>query len=126
MSHARVALSTAGRRELLLLASVLLLATVLRVAWPSLTEFKFSEARLGALALELTQRGRLPLVGVPSSAGFDHSPISVYLYAPSFLAGANPIPATIYGGLVNVAAVALCWWLARRWPGGISGPNFCR
>ena len=118
MSHARVAPSPAGRRELLLLAAVLLLATVLRVAWPSLTEFKFSEARLGALALELTQRGRLPLVGVPSSAGFDHSPISVYLYAPSFLAGANPIPATIYGGLVNVAAVALCWWLARRWPGG--------
>jgi hypothetical protein len=106
------------RRELLLLAAILLLATVLRVAWPTLTEFKFSEARLEALALELTREGRLPLVGVPSSAGFDHSPLSVYLYVPAFILTTDPIPATIYGGLMGVAAVALCWWLARRWSGG--------
>jgi predicted membrane-bound mannosyltransferase len=109
---------TFDKRELWLLAAVLLLATVLRVGWPALTEFKFSEARLEALALELTRGGHLPLVGVPSSAGFDHSPISVYLYVPAFLFTANPVPATIYGGLVGVAAVGLCWWLARRWPGG--------
>ena len=101
-----------------MLVCLLLLATVLRAGWPRLTEFKFSEARLGALALELTREGRLPLVGVPSSAGFDHSPLSVYLYIPAFLATTNPIPATIYGGLVGVAAVALCWWAGRRWPGG--------
>lgn len=104
--------------ELGLLVGILLLATVLRVAWPTLTEFKFSEARLEALALELTREGRLPLLGVPSSAGFDHSPISVYLYVPAFLFTTDPIPATIYGGLVGVAAVFLCWWLSRRWPGG--------
>ncbi len=106
------------RRELLPLVAILLLAAALRVGWPGLTEFKFSEARLEALALELTRGGRLPLVGVPSSAGFDHSPLSVYLYVPAFLLTTNPIPATIYGGLVGLAAVALCWWLARRWPGG--------
>jgi hypothetical protein len=112
------------RRELwlltgiLLLVGILLLATLLRIAWPTLTEFKFSEARLEALALELTQEGRLPLVGVPSSAGFDHSPLSVYLYVPAFLWGTNPIPATIYGGLVGAAAVVLCFWLARHFPGG--------
>jgi hypothetical protein len=107
-----------SRSDLLLLASVLLPATVLRIGWPTLTEFKFSEARLAALALEITREGRLPLIGVPSSAGFDHSPISVYLYAPAFLLTANPIPATIYGGLIGVAAVLLCWQLARRWPEG--------
>jgi hypothetical protein len=104
--------------ELSLLAIVLLLAAVLRVGWPTLSEFKFSEARLEALALELTREGRIPLVGVPSSAGFDHSPVSVYLYMPAFLFTSNPVPATIYGGLVGTAAVALCWWLARRWSGG--------
>jgi hypothetical protein len=106
------------KRELLLLAVLLLLATVLRVGWPTLSEFKFSEARLEALALELTREGRIPLVGVPSSAGFDHSPVSVYLYVPAFLFTSNPIPATIYGGLIGAAAVGLCWWLARRWSGG--------
>jgi hypothetical protein len=105
----------------LLTAVVLLLAVGLRVGWPTLTEFKFSEARLEALALEVTRGGRLPLVGVPSSAGFDHAPISVYLYVPPFLATTNPIPATVYGGLMGAAAVVLCWWLARRWPGG--GPR---
>jgi hypothetical protein len=110
--------AVARRQGGLFLAGILLLATALRVAWPTLTEFKFSEARLAALALEVTREGRLPLVGVSSSAGFDHSPISVYLYVPAFLFTANPIPATIYGGLVGAAAVGLCWWLARRWPGG--------
>jgi hypothetical protein len=109
------------RQGLLLLAPILLLATVLRIGWPTLTEFKFSEARLEALALELTREGRLPLVGVPSSAGLDHSPISVYLYAPTFLLTTNPILATIYGGLIGTAAVALCWWLARHWAGGGRG-----
>jgi len=114
----RRSVSSLETRELLLLAAILAVATVLRVAWPGLTEFKFSEARLAALAMELTQQGRLPLVGVPSSAGFDHSPISVYLYIPAFLFTTNVVPATVYGGLVGAAAVALCWWLARRWPGG--------
>jgi hypothetical protein len=106
------------RRELLLLGVILLLATALRVGKPTLAEFKYDEARVGALALELTREGHLPLVGVPSSAGFNHSPISVYLYVPAFLFTTSPLPATIYSGLVGVAAVALCWWLARRWAGG--------
>jgi hypothetical protein len=108
----------AGRWGLAALVAIVFLATVLRIGWPRLTEFKFSEARLVALALELTREGRVPLVGVPSSAGFDHSPISVYLYVPAFLLTANPILATIYGGLVGVAAVALAWRFGRRWPGG--------
>jgi hypothetical protein len=106
------------KRELFLLAILLLLAAVLRVGWPTLSEFKFSEARLEALALELTREGRIPLVGVPSSAGFDHSPVSVYLYVPAFLFTTDPVPATVYGGLIGAAAAALCWWLARRWSGG--------
>ncbi len=114
----RQAQASSSRWAMPLLISLLLLATLLRAGWPRLTEFKFSEARLEALTLEVTREGRLPLVGVPSSGGFDHSPLSVYLYVPAFLATTNPIPATIYGGLVGVAAVALCWWAGRRWPGG--------
>jgi len=111
------------RRGLLLLAALLLLATALRIGWPTLTEFKFDEARLSALALDLTQEGRLPLAGLPSSAGFSHSPINIYLFAPAFLFGSSPLPATIYSGLLGVLAVALCWWLARRWAGsGTWGP----
>ncbi|HSJ52689.1 MAG TPA: hypothetical protein VLC52_02995 [Anaerolineae bacterium] len=108
------------RRELLALGAILLLALALRTGWPTLAEFKFDEARLIALALELTREGRLPLAGLPSSAGFAHSPISVYLYVPVFLVTGSPLAATVYSGLVGVVAVALAWWLARSWPG--SGP----
>jgi hypothetical protein len=107
-----------SRRQISLLVFILLLAALLRTGWPRLSEFKFSEARLEALALEVTREGRLPLIGVPSSGGFDHSPLSVYLYLPAFIATTNPILATVYGGLVGVAAVVLCWWAGRRWPGG--------
>jgi hypothetical protein len=107
----------------LLLAVILLVAAALRAGWPTLAEFKFDEARLTSLALELTREGRLPLAGLPSSAGFAHSPISVYLYVPAFLFDSSPLPATIYSGLLGVLAVALCWWLARRWAGsGTWGP----
>jgi len=116
--------STSKHKELVAVVAVMLLAATLRVGWPGLTEFKFSEARLEALALEITREGRLPLVGVPSSAGVDHSPISVYLYAPAFLLATNPIPATVYGGLVNVLVVALCWRAGRRWPGGSARAAF--
>ena len=106
------------RWQTAIFVAILVVATALRVGWPRLTEFKFSEARLEALALELTREGRAPLIGVPSSAGFDHSPISVYLYVPAFLLTADPIPATLYSGLIGAAAVALAWRLGRRWPGG--------
>lgn len=104
--------------ERILVVAILLLSLLLRTGWPRLTEFKFSEARLEALALDLTRNGRLPLVGVPSSAGFDHSPLSVYLYVPPFLLTTDPVLATVYGGLINAVAVWLAWRLARRWPGG--------
>jgi len=79
---------------------------------------------LTALALDLTREGRLPLAGLPSSAGFAHSPISVYLFAPVFLIASSPLAATVYSGLMGVAAVGLAWWLARRWAGrGSWGPS---
>jgi len=100
------------------------MALALRTAWPTLAEFKFDEARVTALALDLTREGRLPLAGLPSSAGFAHSPISLYLYVPVFLVTGSPIAATVYSGLLGVLAVALGWWLARRWPGsGTWGPR---
>ncbi|HNS52574.1 MAG TPA: hypothetical protein PKO09_15515 [Anaerolineae bacterium] len=103
---------------------VLLLAASLRIGWPQLTEFKFSEARMEALALEITREGRLPLVGVPSSAGLDHSPMSIYLYAPAFLQTNHPVPATVYGAVAGLVAVAMCFRFGRQWPGGGSTGGF--
>lgn len=105
-------------------AAILLLALILRTGWPTLAEFKFDEARVTALVLDLTQEGRLPLAGLPSSAGFAHSPVSLYLYVPAFLVAGSPLAATVYSGLMGVAAVALALWLALRWPGsGAWGPG---
>jgi 4-amino-4-deoxy-L-arabinose transferase-like glycosyltransferase len=106
-----------GRREAALLAGGLLLAGVLRLGWPTLTEFKFSEARMVALVRQVLHGPSLPLVGVPASVGFDHSPLSMYLYLPPFVVRDSLLLATLYGGLAGVAGVALTWWLGRRWFG---------
>lgn len=106
-----------GRRAAAFLAGGLLLAAVLRLGWPALTEFKFSEARLVALVRQALHGPSVPLVGVPASVGFDHSPISMYLYLPPFALSDSLIVATLYGGLVGVVGVVLAWWLGRRWLG---------
>ena len=69
------------RVEMLLLAFILLLAGVLRLGWPGLTEFKADEAGLLALALEMVQDHRLAWRGISSSVGFPNFPMSVWLYA---------------------------------------------
>lgn len=104
------------RGELLLLALVLLLAGVLRVAWPGLTEFKADEARLLALALEMAD-GRFALRGISSSVGFPNFPASVWIYSLPLLLWPHAYAATVFTGLLNTTAVGACYWFVRRYWG---------
>ena len=109
------------RWELLLLVGILLLAGVLRMGWPGLTEFKADEARLLALALDTASLQRFPLQGIDSSVGFPNSAVSVWIYALPLLVWQHVYAATLFTGFVNVLAVAGCWWLARRYWGPAAG-----
>jgi len=105
------------RLELILLALVLIVAAVLRLGWPGLTEFKADEARLMLLALEMVEEGGLPLRGISSSVGFPNFPMSVWLYALPLYIWPHPLAATLFTGFLNLLAVGGTYWLVRRYWG---------
>jgi len=103
--------------ERILLAAVLLVAAILRMGWPGMTEFKADEARLLALALNMVEGQGLALRGIGSSVGFPNFPMSVWLYALPLLLWPHAYAATLFTGLMSTATVAACYWLTRRYWG---------
>lgn len=104
------------RLDILLLLLILLLAGVLRLGWPGVTEFKADEARLLALALD-TAAGQFALRGISSSVGFPNFPASVWIYALPLLIWPHVYAATLFTGLLNTLAVAACYGFVRRYWG---------
>lgn len=89
-------------------AAVLLLAAVLRMGWPGMTEFKGDEARLVALALEMAQFETFPLRGISSSVGVPNFPASVWLYALPLMVWRHVMAPLLFTGLANALAARLC------------------
>lgn len=106
--------------EIAAVVAILLLALVLRMGWPGLTEFKADEARLLALSLQMAGGEAFPLRGISSSVGFPNFPTSVWLYALPLFLWQHVYSATLFTGLVNVLGVAACWWLVRRYWGPVA------
>lgn len=105
------------RTEIALFCAVLLLAGVLRLGWPELTEFKRDEAHVYGLALDLAEFKALPLRGIGSSVGLPNSPVSVYLFALPLCLWKSPLAATLFVGALNTASVALAYAMTRRYWG---------
>ncbi|MBP6469064.1 MAG: glycosyltransferase family 39 protein [Chloroflexi bacterium] len=105
-----------GRWEWAVVAGIILVTAVLRLAYPGLTEFKADEARLLALALDMAD-GRLALRGISSSVGFPNFPMSVWIYALPLLIWPHVYAATLFTGLLNSLAVLAGYWLVRRYWG---------
>ncbi len=106
-----------ARWEALGLAAILLLAAVLRLGWPRVSEFKRDEANMARAALDVARGRDLPLLGLSSSVNIPNSPASVYLFAPPFVLSRDPTFAVLWVGALNVLAVALTWALVRRFYG---------
>lgn len=96
---------------------ILLVAAILRLGWPGLTEFKLDEATLFTMAREMAQGYRWPLSGPATSQGLTNGPWSVYLLAIPALISPNPAVAILFVGALNLLAVAGTYFLARRWLG---------
>ncbi len=103
--------------DFLLLLGILLLAGVMRMGWPGITEFKADEARLLSLALDLAEGKAFPLHGITSSVGIPNFPMSVWLYALPLTLWKHPYAATLFTGLLNTLSVGVCWLFVRRYWG---------
>ncbi len=107
--------SRSGERWALI--AILALAAILRLGWPGISEFKKDEAHIALMALDLAEGRSFPLHGIGTSVGLPKAPLSIWIYAIPFLASSNPLAGVLFTGAVNVLAVALCWWVARRYWG---------
>ncbi len=101
------------RRRLLFL--VLCAAGTLRMIFPTLTEFKRDEATVVREALRIARLGAHPAFGVGSSLGTANAPLFLYLAALPMRLSADPVALVLFIALLNTAAVAATWWLARRY-----------
>jgi hypothetical protein len=108
----------AGRRAgTLALLAILALAATLRLWNLGATEFKFDEARVANLAAQFVDSGSPPLFGMGSSTGIDNPPLAVYLMSAPALVSRDPLIATAFVALLNVASVWGCYALGSRYWG---------
>lgn len=106
------------KTDWLLLAIILIIGTFLRLSDGAIeTHFRYDEARLSQLALEMAHGENFPLLGIESSAGVPNSPMTVYFLAPFFAISSNPLFVVICVALWNVLGVALLWLIAHRYFG---------
>ena len=104
------------------LIAVLTAAAFVRLWRLDLMEFKGDEANACRLALQSLGRGvggdsgaGFPLTGLMASIGVPNPPLFIYLLALPLAISADPLAAAVFVALANVAAVAICYVVGRRY-----------
>ncbi|MCA9892302.1 MAG: glycosyltransferase family 39 protein [Anaerolineae bacterium] len=97
-----------------LLLVVVVLAAVLRFSYPGVNSFASDEARVSLMALDTAHGVQIATYGIASSAGARNLPASIYVFVPPFLLSSDPLVATYFVGLLNIAAIVFVYWLACR------------
>jgi 4-amino-4-deoxy-L-arabinose transferase-like glycosyltransferase len=102
------------------LALVVLIAAVLRLGNPGITEFFHDEAMLSMLAQDMAAGKTFPTEGILSSVGIPNPPTSVYVMWLPYKFTDDPLVATLYVAALNVIGVGLLWLIAHRYLGNIA------
>ena len=97
-----------------ILAAAVLVGGWLRLDQLGLMEFKSDEALLHRAAL-MQASGDFQLHGIVSSVGLRNPPMSVYLLSIPALFSKSPLFMAGFIALLNTAAIALTYLLARQW-----------
>jgi 4-amino-4-deoxy-L-arabinose transferase-like glycosyltransferase len=100
------------RREWLFIA-VLALAAVLRLQSLDLIDLRYDEASAPQFALSIVQGQWLSFAPFSGSVA-NHPPVYLYVLALPYLFTRNLLAVAAYRVLLDVAAIALLWWLGVR------------
>lgn len=110
------------RRDLLSLAFILFVAAFMRLEnQAGVVHFRYDQGNLSTRALDLVTGRNFPLVGVESSAGIPHSPMTVYALAVPYALTDSPFTVSVLIALWNVFGVGLLWLLGHRYFGPLVG-----
>ncbi|MGZ5392404.1 MAG: ArnT family glycosyltransferase [Mycobacterium sp.] len=115
---------TPARRDGLILAAIIVLATVLRfLNLQGRGEWDDDQGNLLLVMLHWVRDGDVPLLGPVSSFGGAHHGVGIYwLLAPgAFLTDTNPAAALVTVAVLGIAGVAATWWLGRTVGGALAG-----
>lgn len=110
--------------EIIAVSIILLLAAYLRLNHLDWTEFKQDEAHLSQLAFDMARHGQIPLTGIGASVGIVNPPLAAWLLALPYLMSVDPIVATGFVAALNVLAVAMSYYLAKKLLGSFSLSTF--
>ena len=124
-----VAQPTTGERAWIpaaLLVFTLAVAGLLRTWQMDLVEFKQDESGWLWLAADLLDKGKLPQIGsvdvaTTNTLGMHIPPLMAYVMALPLVFSRDPVLATGFVALLNVAAVGLVYWLTSRCFGAMEG-----
>src|SRR5450759_2348858 len=95
------------------LIAVLILAAVLRLQSLELIDLRYDEASAPQFALGIAQ-GPLLAVAPFSGSVANHPPVYFYALALPYLFTRNVMVVAVYRAMLDVAAIALLWWLCVR------------
>jgi hypothetical protein len=107
------------RAERAVLLAILAVAALVRLGRLDLMEFKADEAEACRLAYQVIDGLRgdapFPLTGLMASVTVPNPPLFIYLLALPLLVWPNPLAAAVFVACGNVAAVAVCYLIGRRY-----------
>jgi hypothetical protein len=108
-------MTSARAKDIAALLLVLIVAALARLHRLDAVEFFHDEAMVSMMAQEMADGQTFPLQGILSSVGIPNPPASIYVMALPFAFSSDPLAATGYIALLNVAGVGLLWLIARRY-----------
>lgn len=106
-----------SRTHIAVLIALLVLAGLLRLGWPGITEFKFDEAITLGRAMAFVREGIWPVGTTSSVAGIPQPPLKAYLLALPLAIWPDPAAAVLFLGALGVVAVWMTYDLGRRYFG---------
>lgn len=95
---------------------ILLVAFWLRAAdGAAVTHFRYDQAEMANMAMEMWNGDAFHWLGTPNSAGVSNSPLTIWIYLPALAISHSPQFITLYVALLNVVGVVLLWWIGHRY-----------
>jgi len=101
--------------DLAVLTAILILAAILRLGAPGISEFKYDEAMISRRALDLVHKGIWPASTISSIPGIPQPSLKALILAIPFAVSRNPAVAVAFQGALGVLSVGATYLLGKRY-----------